>query len=247
MKHSEKSSKNWFAKIYLANSSHNRIPEAPIISLASSDIDAMDVVDKDMDMDMDTHAKDIDTDIDFMDVVERDMYMDMDVHAKGIDTDFMDMVGMDRMYRQISVGTDHMDIDTDCMNMDIDYMEMVINYTDMYVKDMGGATDGTTDDTDKEDMDIDNKNIDMDIDTVERVVDTDMDVHAKDTDRVLDFMDMDDMIWIYGQFRNQSIKGQRNPKGENKVEGLLMPLVVNEDKYPSIVKIAGMGETVPSF
>lgn len=29
-------------------------------------------------------------------------------------------------------------------------------------------------------------------------------------------------------------------QGENKVEGLLMPLVVNEDKYLSIVAIAGM-------
>lgn len=33
-------------------------------------------------------------------------------------------------------------------------------------------------------------------------------------------------------------------QGENKVEGLLMPLVVNEDKYLSIVEIASMEKTL---
>lgn len=32
--------------------------------------------------------------------------------------------------------------------------------------------------------------------------------------------------------------------GENKVEGLLMPLVVNKDKYPSMVEIAGVEEAL---
>lgn len=31
-------------------------------------------------------------------------------------------------------------------------------------------------------------------------------------------------------------------QAENKVKGLLMPLVVNEDKCPPAVKIAGMGK-----